>query len=154
MSFMKHYELFYIIPGKYTEEETEAISLKVQEMVKKYGGEITMTDNLGNNRLAYDIKGAQNGSFMVIEFNAEPAGLKELDNALKLNPELTRYQITNKKQETKEEIEKARLRQQKMAEREAKAVSAETAEKAAPAPKVSLEELDKKLGEILSGDII
>lgn len=151
---MKHYELFYIIPGKYTEEETEAISQRVQEMVKKYGGEITMTDNLGNKRLAYDIKGVQNGSFMVIEFNAEPSGLKELDNALKLNPELTRHQITNKKQETKEEIEKAKLRQQKMAEREAKAAASETAEKAAPAPKVSLEELDKKLGEILSGDII
>ncbi len=144
---MKHYELLYIIPGKYTEEETEAISVKIKDLVKKSGGEITASDNLGNNRFAYDIKGAQNGSFMTVEFNILPEQIKELDNALKLNSELTRHQIVSKRQETPEEIEKAKIRQEKMAKKAEE-------EKAVPAPKVSLEELDKKLGEILSGDII
>jgi len=147
---MKHYELLYIIPGKYTEEEAEAISTKIKELVKKCGGEITMTDNLGNNRLAYDIKGAQTGNFMVLEFNAEPNKIKELDNAMKLATELTRHQIVVKKEETEEEILRAKRRQ----ERQEKMAQKAEAEKVAPAPKVSLEELDKKLGEILSGDII
>lgn len=148
---MKHYELLCIIPGKYTEEEAETIGEKVKELVKNSGLEITATDNLGNNKLAYEIKGAQAGTFVVLEFNAEPEKLKELDNALKLVPEVIRYQIANKKEASKEEIEKEKLRQERMAQKEAEA---EKAEKAPPAAKVSIEELDKKLGEILSGDII
>jgi small subunit ribosomal protein S6 len=148
---MKHYELLYIIPGKYTEEEAEAISTKIKELVKKCGGDITMTDNLGNAKLAYDIKGAQTGSFMVLEFNAEPNQIKELDNALKLVAELTRHQIVNKKEVTKEEMEKEKARKER---REKMAQKAAEEKAAPPAPKVSLEELDKKLGEILSGDII
>lgn len=147
---MKHYELFYIIPGKYTEDEAEAISAKVKELVKKSGGEITASDNLGTKKLAYDIKGAQAGIFMVLEFNAEQEQIKEMDNALKLTGELTRYQLTNKKEETQEEIMRAKRAQ----ERQEKMAQKTEEEKTSPAPKVSLEELDKKLGEILSGDIV
>lgn len=147
---MKHYELLCIVPGKYTEEETEAIGKKVGETIKKIEGEITATDNLGNNRLAYEIKGSQAGTFLVMEFNAEPARINELDGILKLMSEVARYQISNKKEKSKEEIEKEKLRQEKMAQK----AEAEKTEKAVPAEKVSIEELDKKLGEILSGDII
>ena len=37
---MKHYELFYVIPGSYTEEEADNIGKKINEIVKKYGGHL------------------------------------------------------------------------------------------------------------------
>jgi len=147
---MKHYELLYIIPGRYTEEEMGAISVKINEVVKKYGGEITSTDDLGPKKLAFPIDKVQTGNYLVIEFNTEPEKIKELEGELKLTPEISRYEIIIKKMKTQAEIDAEKVRREKMVER------AKVAEevKAEPAPKVSLEELDKKLGEILEGDII
>lgn len=147
---MKHYELLYILPGKYTEEEMEGISVKINELVKKHGGEITSTDNLGSKKLAYPIADAQVGNYLVIEFNNEPEKIKELGAELKLTPEILRFVIVFKKLKTQEEIEAEKVRKEKMAARDLK----KEEEKAEPPPKVSLEELDKKLGEILEGDII
>lgn len=146
---MKHYELLYIIPGRYTEEEMEGIAAKISELVKKHGGEITVTDNLGPKKLSYPIANVQTGNYLVIEFNAEPERIKELDGELKLTPEVLRYQVAQKRVKTQAEIDKEKARQERMAEK-----SEETKAKAEPAPKVSIEELDKKLGEILEGDII
>lgn len=147
---MKHYELLYILPGKYTEEEMEGISVKINDLVKKYGGEITSTDNLGAKKLAYPIADAQVGNYLVVEFNAEPEKIKELGGELKLTPEILRFGIVFKKLKTQEEIEAEKMRKEKMAARAEKREE----EKVEPAPKVSLEELDKKLGEILEGDIM
>lgn len=144
---MKHYELLYIIPGQYTEEETENIVGKINDLVKKHEGEITLTDNLGNIKFAYPIRGVQSGNYIIVEFNAESLKIKELDSILKLTPEVLRFQIVNKKLKTKAEIEREKLKQ-------ARLIQKTEAEKPAPAPKVSLEELDKKLGEILEGNII
>ncbi|MBU1145975.1 30S ribosomal protein S6 [Patescibacteria group bacterium] len=146
---MKHYELLYILPGKYTEEEMEGISVKINELVKKHGGEITLTDNLGAKKLAYPIADVQVGNYLVIEFNSEPEKIKELGGELKLTPEVLRFGIILKKLKTQEEIDGEKIRKEKMAQKQK---AEET--KAEPAPKVSLEELDKKLGEILEGDII
>jgi small subunit ribosomal protein S6 len=149
---MKHYELLYTIPGSYTEEEADSIGKKINEIVKKYGGEITSTDNLGSKKLAYPIAKAQVGTYLVIEFNAEPAKIKELDGELKLTPEVMRFGIAVKRIKTKAEVDAEKAREVRMAEKAEEAEKAKTAP--APAPKVSLEELDKKLGEILEGDII
>lgn len=146
---MKHYELLYILPGKYTEEEMDAISARINEVVKKHGGEITLTDNLGSKKLAYPIADAQIGNYLVVEFNGEVEKIKTLGNELKLTPEVLRFCITFKKLKTQEEVEAEKNRKEKMAQKQK---AEET--KAEPAPKVSLEELDKKLGEILEGDII
>ncbi len=147
---MKHYELLYIIPGRYTEEEMEGISGKINETVKKYGGEITLTDNLGSKKIAYPIANTQVGNYLVIEFNAEPEKIKELGGELKLTPEVLRHEIVLKKLKTQAEIEAEKTRKEKMAARAEKKEEA----KVEPTQKVSLEELDKKLGEILEGDII
>lgn len=144
---MKHYELLYIISGQYTEEEMEVVSAKINEMIKKYGGEMTMTDNLGSKKLAYPIARAQVGNYLVIEFNAEPEKIKELEKEMKLTPEVLRYQVVLKKMRTRAEIEAEKIRQEKMTQKTEEA-------RVEPAPKVSLEELDKKLGEILEGEII
>lgn len=127
----------------------ESISGKINETVKKYGGEITSTDNLGSKKLAYPIADAQVGNYLVIEFNSEAEKIKELEGELKLTPEVLRFSITLKKLKTQEEIEAEKIRKEKMVQ---KHKSEEV--KVEPAPKVSLEELDKKLGEILEGDIL
>jgi small subunit ribosomal protein S6 len=147
---MKHYELLYIIPGHYTEEEGESVAKKINDLVKKYEGEITLTDNLGGAKFAYPIHGVGGGNYIVVEFNAEPEKIKELDGVLKLTPEVLRFQITKKRVKTQDEIEREKVRQARLAE----GTGAERVVSAQPAQKVSLEELDKKLGEILEGKII
>lgn len=144
---MKHYELLYLIPEKYTEEEVDSISSKINDLVKKHEGEITFTDNLGNMKFAYPICGVQSGNYIVVEFNAEPSKLKELESALKLTPEVLRFQIVSKKLKTQTEIEQEKIKKVKLTQKA-------EGEKSAPPQKLSIEELDKKLGAILEGDII
>jgi small subunit ribosomal protein S6 len=162
---MKHYELLCIIPAKYTEAELPGVEGKIADLIKKYEGEITSTQNLGNKRISYPIKAAQNGFYFVIELNLEENRVKDFENALKLTPEVLRHQLSSKKLKTQAEIEKEKLRQERIDQRLAEKKAEETValtedkieeEKEQPIkqPKVSLEELDKKLGEILDGDII
>lgn len=162
---MKHYELLCIIPARYTEEELPGVEGKVLDLIKKYEGETTLTQSLGNKRIAYPIKDAQNGFYFVIELNLDESKVKDFENALKLTPEVLRHQLSGKKLKTQAEIERERLQQERMNQRlvEKKAEEAvvldvdkveEEKEQPIKQPKVSLEELDKKLGEILDGDII
>jgi ribosomal protein S6 len=52
-----HYELLYLVPASYTEEELLPIKDNVAELIKKFGGRITLEDSLGKKKLAvYPIK--------------------------------------------------------------------------------------------------
>lgn len=167
---MQHYELCFIVSIKFLEDELQKVVSAVHELMEKFGGAITSEVNLGKQRLAYPIKQTHQGTYIAIEFDMEAELMKKLDNQLKLTPEILRHLIIKKRVKT--ETEKAReakiqdgLRRDKEEElakaeksvKEAvkKSEAAETAkeEKSAPA-KASLEDLDKKLDELLKDDII
>ena len=136
----------FILPNRYTEEETTAIANNVSDLIKKQEGEITSTDNLGDLKLAYPIKKNSSGIYLVVEFNAPPEKIAVLEGIFKLTPEILRFQIVSKKLKTQADIEAERRRHERKIEKKEAPKT--------PPPKVSLEELDKKLGEILGGEII
>ena len=47
-----HYELLFIVPNKFTEDETKQIIAKVDEIIIKSGGEITYREYWGKKKLA------------------------------------------------------------------------------------------------------
>lgn len=167
---MQHYELTFIVPIKFLEEALQKIVSQVNALIKKFNAEITGETNLGKQRLAYPINQVHQGTYFAIEFNMEPEAMKQLDNQLKLTPEILRHLIIKK--QVKTEAEKAReariqegLRQEKKEEltkmeesikspaKKAEMIEEKKEEKAPP-QKASLEDLDKKLDELLKNDII
>lgn len=149
---MTHYELLYIIPNQYTDEEVETISDKVGKIIKDAGSTITIEDNLGKKKLAYSIKQVTQGTYLLLEFDSEPENIAKIKKPLDLTTEVLRFQIVTKKKKTLEEIKKEQEIKEKIEE---KAKEEETTE-AAPAKekeKVDIKQLDKKLEELLKDDI-
>ncbi|MDZ7798746.1 MAG: 30S ribosomal protein S6 [Patescibacteria group bacterium] len=168
---MKHYELLYIVSGKIAEDEQKNITNQVESLIKKLEGNLTLSESLGKKKLAYPIKKNDHGSYYVNEFDMEENKLKELEKNLKLINEIIRFLIivkvpTKEKEEKIKEGKKVEKRvykpeskpeikkeSDKKEEKTKKASLAKKTPKKEKKEKVSIEELDKKLDEILEDDI-
>ncbi len=113
-----HYEILFIIPNNYTEDEAKKIIQTTEELIKKSGGEITYQEYWGKKKLAYEIKGFHHGYYQLFEFDLNGEKLAALDRKLKLSTEVLRHQIVRRKKRSQEEIEKEKSRQEKSAKNE------------------------------------
>ena len=156
-----HYELLYIIPLKYTDEENTKITEEVEDIIKKYKGEITKTSILGKRKLAYEIKHVHNGYYVATHFNMlEGKGLiglnKELN--LKTNDNILRFQIVKTTLNLDEEKYKIIFGKKAQGEEVSEMVSkkepkTEIEKKRKTVKKeINEEELNKKIEEIMSDD--
>ena len=154
----QHYELLYIIPLLVTTDETSVATIEhVAKILKDEGAEITKDDNLGKMKLAYPIKHIASGEYILVEFDAQTEKIKNIDRELRLFPGVLRHLIIKKdpKLAAKEETRK-KERVLKEIEKSEEAEKAQPEEKKEPEErgKVNLEDLDKKLNEILEDNII
>lgn len=174
---MQQYELLYIVPTQFTDDEIPEIEKKVGALVEKVGGKVVSSTNLGKIRMAYTIKKIRHGSYILAYFDAEGEAIAELDRQLRLTDEVlrhtildrpenadpTKFELTSYVAPLTEEAKKAAPSKKKPRVERPKAAAPATApaEIAPPAPsatsseesKMSMEELDQKLDKILEGDI-
>jgi ribosomal protein S6 len=170
---IQHYELCYIVPIKYLEDELQKVKETINGLVRKYNGIATSENDLGKQRLAYPIKQVHQGTYVVVEFDMDGENRNKLDAELKIMPEVLRHLIVKKRiksdaEKQREEKIQAGLRHVKEQEltkaEEARKTGVKKMEETATADevkiakkeqkKVTLEELDKKLDELLTDEII
>ena len=90
---MRHYEVMVILDPN-LEERTIAPSLDAfLNVVKKDGGTVEKVDIWGKRRLAYEIDKHAEGIYAVIDVQAEPASVLELDRQLNLNESVLRTKV-------------------------------------------------------------
>ena len=90
---MRNYELMVILDPE-LEERTIAPSLdRFLTVVTTSGGTVGKVDIWGRRRLAYEIKKRPEGIYAVIDINAEPAAVAELDRQLNLNESVLRTKL-------------------------------------------------------------
>mgnify|MGYP001119041355 FL=1 len=90
---MRIYEVMVIFDPD-TEERTVQPSLdQYLNLVRQDGGNVETVDIWGRRRMAYDIKKRSEGIYAVIELDAEPATVKELDRQLTLNESVLRTKV-------------------------------------------------------------
>ena len=90
---MRAYELMVILDPS-LEERTVAPSLDTYlNVVRNDGGTVESVDVWGRRRLAYEVKKNAEGIYAVIQLNAEPATVKELDRQLTLNESVLRTKV-------------------------------------------------------------
>lgn len=90
---MNQYELLYIIPTSFTDEEVGAVETKVNALLTKLGAETTSTKRLGKLRLTYAIKNEHHGHYVMVNFNLAGKDLAKLDETLRITPEVLRHLI-------------------------------------------------------------
>ncbi|TAL12950.1 MAG: 30S ribosomal protein S6 [Frankiales bacterium] len=90
---MRHYELMVILDPD-LEERTIAPSLDTfLNVVRQGGGSVDKVDVWGRRRLSFEIDKKAEGIYAVIDLQAEPATMKELDRQLNLNESILRTKV-------------------------------------------------------------
>ncbi|MFW0786128.1 30S ribosomal protein S6 [Gordonia sp. CPCC 206044] len=93
---MRHYELMVILDPN-LDERTVAPSLDTfLNVVRNDGGKVDGVDIWGKRRLAYEIAKHNEGIYAVIDLDAEPKTVSELDRQLKLNESVLRTKVLRK----------------------------------------------------------
>ena len=93
---MRHYELMVILDPN-LDERTVAPSLDTfLNVVRNDGGKVDNVDIWGKRRLEYEILKHSEGIYAVIDLNAEPKTVSELDRQLKLNESVLRTKVLRK----------------------------------------------------------
>ena len=90
---MRHYELMVILDPD-IEERTVAPALeRFLSVVKQDGGNVERVDIWGRRRLSFEIAKKSEGIYAVVDLQAEPATVKELDRQLNLNEAVLRTKV-------------------------------------------------------------
>ena len=89
---MRHYETIYIINPELSEEDYKAEVAKFDDLTEKSKGVIIKTREWGKQRLAYDIRKFDKGSYVYMEYCANAGLTAELERALKLDDKILKYQ--------------------------------------------------------------
>jgi small subunit ribosomal protein S6 len=155
-----HYEMLFIVPNRFTDDEAKTIAGQVEKMITASDGQITLREYWGKKRLAYEIKHNSFGYYGLFEFDLEGAKLAKIDKDLRLSADVLRHQIVVKKAKTEQEIAKenkirAKIDSKKAAEgkkleEKSRAASSSAAAVKTPDKRVDLKDLDEKLEGILS----
>jgi small subunit ribosomal protein S6 len=101
---MNEYELMYIVPTSYTDEELGTIEKNVAEILSKFQATITKTIRLGKLRFAYEIKREQYGHYILVRFQAETASVAPIDEGLRMNQKEVLRHIIVKAEDVEEDV--------------------------------------------------
>jgi small subunit ribosomal protein S6 len=155
---MKKYELMYIVPSKFTEAEVDDLTKKVAGILEAAGAKISDTVNMGKRRLAYSIDHQRNGSYILVRFESETGVLAKIDEMLRLTSEVLRHMIVEHVSHLKQLMTFTDTEERRNEELRERQPAAPIQEKPISAPlrpeSVNMEELDKKLDEILTEEIL
>jgi small subunit ribosomal protein S6 len=91
---LRHYEIMVILDGN-LEERTVAPSLDtyLSNVIRSSGGSVEKLDVWGRRRLAFEINKKTEGIYAVIDLQATPEAVAELDRQLRLNESVLRTKV-------------------------------------------------------------
>lgn len=89
----KDYEALVILKSAGTEQDIARQAAQLEEQIKKVGGTLASSQNLGRRRLAFRILRQSEGYYYVLRFSAPSLQITELERALRLNEAIVRFMI-------------------------------------------------------------
>ena len=91
---MKAYELLFFVDPSIDEETRLAASKRIDTTITEQGGKVSNVEEWGKRKLAYEINGLAEGDYTLIDFEADPTAIAELDRVLHIMDAVERYMIT------------------------------------------------------------
>lgn len=99
---MKKYEVMYIINASVEDDKRKALIDSVAKILTDNGGKVTKTDEWGMRDFAYRIDDMTKGYYVVVNFEADNACVKEFDRLMRINANIVRFMITRDEAPAKE----------------------------------------------------
>ncbi|MCL6091902.1 MAG: 30S ribosomal protein S6 [Actinobacteria bacterium] len=90
---MRPYEVMVIFNASLEDDAVRSQVKRYTDQLSAAGAKSVKADNWGKRRLAYPVRHRNEGYYVVIEANAEPAALTDLDRALKLEDDVLRHKV-------------------------------------------------------------
>ncbi|MFH1291682.1 MAG: 30S ribosomal protein S6 [bacterium] len=164
---MKKYELLLTLPGTLDDNQVQEELDKVTGLIKEYTQELK-TKPLGKMRLAYPVRQIRYGYFYTVIFEVEPDKVQEISNKLRLNKVLLRSIINNYdpstvvKAQSVLPVQPFRLDQTKekmslddiMEDKKLPNNTTDSIREVQPKSDMDLNDIGKKLDEILDSDLV
>jgi small subunit ribosomal protein S6 len=87
---MTNYEATYFFSPTLEEGAVQVLNERFSNQIVQSGGEVLKLNNHGKRRLAYQVKGQEEGYFVVLEFKGEAQTAKELGRIMRIADEVLR----------------------------------------------------------------
>ncbi len=92
---IRKYELVVIVDAKLSNEEKESIRKEITDVVNKAGAKVINSQVwLEKSRFTFRIKKRTEGTYYLINFEADGASADKIRPVLRLNERLLRFEIT------------------------------------------------------------
>jgi len=95
---LRNYELVIIFDPSLEEEEIDKELSKNTSLIEKEKCTVSKADKWGNRKLAYPIKGQENGYYVIVYFEGNSSVVSELDRVNKINDKILRHMIVKSDQ--------------------------------------------------------
>lgn len=113
---MRIYEELFIVRPDATDEEVDPLIEQLQNVITQAGGSLEKTEKWGVRRLAYRVMKFEEGQYILLQFNASPGAVKELERRLRVTDLVIKF-LTVRIDEKMKRIEKRRKAREKRAAR-------------------------------------
>jgi len=90
---MRPYEVMIILDPSLEDDNIQAQIEKSTALISARGGHLGQVAKWGKRRLAYEIQHHREGYYVLVEANAEPPVMSELDRSLTLADEVLRHKV-------------------------------------------------------------
>lgn len=89
---MRHYETIYIVNPNLSDEDVELVNEKFKTLIEAQKGVVIKLQDWGKQRLAYEIKKYDKGTYFLLDFCGELGLTSELARNLKLDERVLKFQ--------------------------------------------------------------
>jgi len=93
---MRRYESVWVVNGDLPDEDVKAAIDKFTRIIAAQGGMLVGVDEWGRKKLAYKIKSASRGYYVLADFAGTPETVKELERNFRIDDRIVRF-LTSKK---------------------------------------------------------
>ena len=118
MNGQRQYELVYLVSPQATEQDVTDLHAQVEATVARFGAQRAKTENWGRRKLAYEIGGHKEGTYVLEVIDGAGDVMKEIDRRLKVNEQVLRHLVVRVDEELRA-AEQTRSRRQVEAQRRA-----------------------------------
>jgi small subunit ribosomal protein S6 len=118
MQNTRQYELIYVVSPSATEQEVTDLHAQIEAIVARFGAVLAKSENWGRRKLAYEIGGHKEATYVLEVIDGTGDVMKEIDRRLKVSEQVLRHLVVRVDEEI-QAAERLKARRQVEAARHA-----------------------------------
>jgi small subunit ribosomal protein S6 len=102
---LREYETIYVLRPDVTAESAAKIASRVEEVVTREAGKLTLVETWGRRQLAYPVTKFKRGVYLYVKYLGKGGIVTELERNLKMLDDVLKYQTVKVRDEVEEGVE-------------------------------------------------